>query len=118
MSKSGRALVWRADQPLLFANLRSTVSTVCFRPRLQDGLIVGLTGERVSPDCPVWGEAFHGGVNVAIHNLRHVVPASDGNAGFMWQCGCGSQDCVWEDKFGAGAGLSQQMTQSHRIRAM
>jgi hypothetical protein len=50
------------------------------------------------------------------HNVSHAVPADDGGPGFMWRCGCGEFDGVWEQKFGAAAGLTMHMQQRHRIQ--
>jgi hypothetical protein len=50
-----------------------------------------------------------------MHNLEHVVPADDGRSGFMWRCGCGEYDGVWDRSDGAAAGLTIHMTQRHGI---
>ncbi len=55
------------------------------------------------------------GSNMALHNLRHAIPATDGGTGFMWQCGCGESDGVWDEKPGAAAGLSDHMQRRHGI---
>ena len=66
--------------------------------------------------CPVCGENLGRKPNMASHNLPHVIPAEDGEPGFMWRCGCGEFDGVWDRRVGASAGLTLHMQQRHAIQ--
>jgi hypothetical protein len=68
--------------------------------------------------CPVCSEVFPKNANVALHNLRHALPAEDGGSGYIWRCGCGEMDGVWDQPAGAGAGLTIHMQQRHGIVPM
>ncbi len=70
----------------------------------------------LDPVCPVCGEPLGKRTNVARHNLPHVLPADDGGSGFMWRCGCGEYDGVWDGRGGAAAGLTGHMQQRHGIQ--
>lgn len=67
--------------------------------------------------CPVCGENLDRKPNMGLHNLSHVIPAEDGAPGFMWRCGCGDYDGVWDQKAGAAAGLTIHMQRRHQIQA-
>jgi hypothetical protein len=66
--------------------------------------------------CPVCGAALGLGTSVMMHNLDHALPAEDGESGYMWRCGCGEADGVWDNEMGAAAGLTVHMQQRHGIR--
>jgi hypothetical protein len=79
------------------------------------GSKVGFFGGK-STQCPVCREVLDRKANMPLHNLKHVIPATDGGPGFMWECGCGESDGVWDNKAGAAAGLTKHMEIQHDIR--
>jgi hypothetical protein len=76
---------------------------------------MGLLRKRGGLSCPVCGESLARCSNIALHNLDHALPAQDGQGGFMWRCGCGDLDGVWDDPAGAAAGLTLHFRQRHGI---
>ncbi len=77
---------------------------------------MGLFGKSRGVVCPVCQEDLGRRPNMGAHNMAHVLAAEDGGAGFMWRCGCGGYDGVWEQEFGAAAGLTMHMLQRHQIQ--
>lgn len=75
---------------------------------------MGLFGKKQSPGCPICQKSVPAGA-LMLHNVDHARPASDGQPGFMWSCGCGQQDGVWDDRMGAAAGLTQHMQRNHAM---
>ena len=74
---------------------------------------MGFLGGRKKATCPVCEAPLE--PNVALHNLKHAIPAPDGGSGFAWRCGCGEHDGVWDTKAGAAAGLTMHMQNRHGI---
>jgi hypothetical protein len=77
---------------------------------------MGLFGKSKGVVCPVCTQDLGKSPNMGAHNVSHALPAEDGGPGFMWRCGCGEYDGVWEQKMGAAAGLTMHMQQLHRIQ--
>jgi hypothetical protein len=63
--------------------------------------------------CPICDVGLERGA-LARHNMNeHAIP--DGRGGYLWHCSCGEQDGVWDRPMGAGAALTQHMTQRHGL---
>lgn len=77
---------------------------------------MGMFNKPSTVPCPVCQEPLPASSNLMLHNLTHAVPTPDGGSGFIWSCGCGEQDGVWDTAAGAAAGLTQHMQRSHGFR--
>lgn len=72
--------------------------------------------------CPVCGESFAPGSDLAMHWLNHVelIPPGHGEASgqFTWSCSCGPSGMKWPGRGGAAIALQYHVARAHGVPSM
>ena len=76
---------------------------------------VGLFSKNVVT-CPLCSYEFGKKGVSPMHFFEHVIPADDGGGGYIFECSlCGERDGVWDQKWGAAAGVMLHCQQRHGL---
>jgi hypothetical protein len=65
--------------------------------------------------CPICGEALSRIPSIIDHSATHIIRLENPSSGYIWRCGCGKYDGMWEQKIPAIASLSLHMQEQHLI---